>query len=104
MPDARNNREGPQARESSKCPNREELQRKTGQRGLLIASYKRLLKKDSDRDITPGVEAVHAPAHLALPGSLQTNQLYHLLAQLSLGQSCYSQNKRLASMHTGSLW
>ena len=29
-----------------------ELQRNTGQRGLLIASYKRL-KKDSDRAITP---------------------------------------------------
>ena len=75
MPDALNNREGPQARESSKCLNRAKLQRKTGQRGLLIASYKRLLKKDSDRGITPGVEAVHAPAHLVLPGCPQAKQL-----------------------------
>jgi len=75
VPDALNNREGPQARESSKCPNGAKLQRKTGQRGLLIASYKRLLKKDSDRGITPGVEAVHAPAHLVLPGCPQAKQL-----------------------------
>ena len=46
-----------------------ELLRKTGQRGLLIASYKEAQKKDSDRAINPAVEAVHIPAHLAPPGS-----------------------------------
>jgi len=47
VPDAQNNREGPQGRESSKGapPEWAELQRKTGQRGLLIAKYKRLEKK-----------------------------------------------------------
>ena len=46
------------------------------------------LKKDSDRAITPVVEAVHVPAHLALPASPQAKQLCHLHAQLSLGQNC----------------
>ena len=43
-------------------PECEELWKKTGERGLLIASHKRL-KKDSDRVITPAVEAVYVPAH-----------------------------------------
>ena len=65
---------------------------KAGPRGLLIASYKRLEKR-LDRAITPVVEAVHALAHLAPPGSLQAKQLCHLHTQLSLGQSCRSQKK-----------
>ena len=44
-PDVLNNREGPQAKEPSEVPEWAELQRKTGQRGLLIASYKRLEKR-----------------------------------------------------------
>ena len=32
-------------------------------------------QKDSDRAITPAVEAVHVPAHLVLPGSPQAKQL-----------------------------
>ena len=44
---------------------------KTGQRSLLIASYKSLKKKDSDRAITPVVDAVRVPAHLAPLGSPQ---------------------------------
>ena len=44
MPDAMNNREGPQAREPSKCLNRWNY-RKRMARGLLIASYKRLKKR-----------------------------------------------------------
>ena len=43
--DVLNNREGPQAREPSKCLNGAELWRKTGQRRLLTASYKRLEKR-----------------------------------------------------------
>ena len=50
--------------------------------------------KDSDRAITPTVEAVHVPAHLALPGSPQSKQLYHFHAQLSLGQSCHRRKKK----------
>ena len=45
--------------------------------------------------ITPAVEAVHAPAHLALPGSVKAKQLRHLHAQLSLGQSCHRQKSVL---------
>ena len=65
-----------------------ELQRKIGQRGLLIASYKRL-EKNCDRAITPVVEAVHVLAHLEPPGSLQAKQLCHLHAQLSMRQNCH---------------
>ena len=50
-------------------PEQAELQKKTSQRGLLIASYKRL-KKKTERAITPVVKAVCVPAHLALSGSL----------------------------------
>ena len=72
-----------------------ELRRKTSQRGLLIASW----KKDSDRSITRAMEAVCVPAHLALPGSLQAKQLYPLHAQLSLGQSCH-RRKRNSCVYT----
>ena len=83
-------------------PDPEKLQRKSGQRGLLITSYKRP-KKDSCRAITPAMEAVCVPAHLALPGSPQAKQLCHLQTQFSLGQSC-RREKSLVSMHTGFLW
>ena len=59
-------------------------------------------EEDSDRAITPTVEAVRVPAHLVLLGSQQAKQLRRLHAQLSLGQSCHRQ-KSLESMHTGSL-
>ena len=75
-----------------------ELRRKTSQRGLLIASYKRLGKKDSDRVITPGVEAVCVLEHFAPLGSPKPKQLCHLHSQLSRVQSCHRQ-KSLASMH-----
>ena len=81
MPDEWNNREGPQAREPFKCLNGQSY-RKTGQRSLLINSYKRLEKKDSEKAITPAVEAVHVPAHLVPPESLQAKQLCHHHAQL----------------------
>jgi len=45
VPDVLSNREGPQAKEPSEVPEWAELQRKTGQSGLLIASYKRLEKR-----------------------------------------------------------
>ena len=86
MSDEWNNREEPQAREPFRCLNGQSY-RKTGQRSLLINSYKRLEKKDSERAITPVVEADHVPAHLAPPGSPQFKQLHHIHAQLSLGQS-----------------
>ena len=68
MPDELNNREGPQAREPSKCLNGWRY----GER--LVA-------------ITPALEAVHVPMHLTPPGSPQAKQLCHLNTQLSLGQS-----------------
>ena len=47
------------------------------------------MKKDSDRSITPAMEAI--PANVAPPGSLQTKQLHHLHAQFLLGQNCHRQ-------------
>ena len=73
-------------------PEQAELQRKTGQRGFLITSYKRL-KKRLTRAITPVVEAVCVPAHLVMPGSLQAQQLLHLHAQFSLQKSCHRQKQ-----------
>ena len=63
---------------------RVDLWRNTGQRGLLVASYKRL-EKDSDGAITPAAVAVHVAAHLVPPGSPQAKKLRHLHAQLSVG-------------------
>ena len=78
-----------QVRESSQCLNQAELQKKTGQRGLLIAGYKRLGKKlwKGHNYCNRG----HVPAYVALPGSPQAKQLYHLQAQPSLEQSCHRQ-------------
>ena len=67
-------------------------------------------KKDSDRAITPAMEAVCVPEHLTLPGSLQAKQLCHLHAQLLQGQQCHRQKKswfcvcRFASVVSHSLW
>ena len=41
---------------------------------------KNKLKKDCDRAITPAAKAVHVPAHLAPPRSVQAKQLHHLHA------------------------
>ena len=56
-------------------------------------------KTDSYRAITPVVEAVHAPAHLALPGSLKAKQLRHLHAQFLLGQNCHRQKTSCIYVH-----
>ena len=57
------------------------LQRKTGQKGLLITSYKRF-SKDSDRERTPAAEAVLSLHTWRRTGSPQAKQLRHLHAQL----------------------
>ena len=85
VPDASNNREGPQARKPSKS-----LKGQSYRERLAIKAMRGSIK-DSDRAITPAAEAVHVPAHLAPPGSQQARQLRHLHAQLSLGQSCHRQ-------------
>ena len=90
VPDVLNNREGPQAREPSKCLN----QKSYGERLAKEAFWSpatRHWKKDSARDITPEAEVVCVHAPLVPPGSPQANQLHHLHAQLSLGQSCHRQ-------------
>ena len=102
MPDTPNNREGPQAREPSKCLNGQSYRERLAKEAFLSTAA-RGSKKDSDRTITPAAEAVCVPAQLALPGSPQAKQLCHLHNQLSLGQSCHRQKRRLASIFPGSL-
>ena len=91
-------------------PETAELWRKTGQRGFLVTSDKRLKKKDSDRVITPSAEAVCVPGHLALPKSPQAKQLRDLHAWLSLGQSFYRHKRssiyarRVTLVVSDSLW
>ena len=77
----------PQEREPSKClmggAMKKDWPKRPPERQLQEAQGK------TDRAVTPVVEAVHIPAHLALPGSLKAKQLCYLHAQLSLGQSCH---------------
>ena len=59
--------------------------------------------------MTPAVEAVRVPAHLAPPGSPQAKQLCYPHVQLSLGQSCHRQKmscaytRRVASIASDSM-
>ena len=109
VPDKLNNKEGPQAREPSKCLNGQSY----GERQAKEAFWSpvtRGLKRDSDRTIIPGTKAVRVPVHLVPAGSLQAKQLCHLHAQLSLGQNCHRQKKscvyarRVTSVVSDSLW
>ena len=94
VPDVPNNREGPQAREPSKCLNGQSYGERLAKEAF-CSSATRGSKKDSDRAITPVAESVCVPAYLALPGSPQVKQLCHLYSQLSLGQSCYMKKKKV---------
>ena len=101
MPDALNNREGPQAREPSAWTGRAmEIDRlkRPSDRQLQETQTKTLIEPT-----IPALEAVCVPARLASPGSPQVKQMHHLRSQLSLWQSCHRQ-KSLESMHAGSLW
>ena len=82
-----NNREGPQAREPSKCLNGWSNGERLAKEAFWPPAT-RGSKKDCDRAITPVSEAVGVPEHLAPPGSPQAKQLDHLHAHLSLGQNC----------------
>ena len=98
VPDELNNKDGPQAREPSKCLNGQSH----GERQAKEAFWSpvtRGSKRDSDRAIIPGTEAVRVPAHLALPGSPQAKQLRHLPAPLSPGQSCHQQKRSSVYAH-----
>ena len=90
MPDAPNNREGSQTRKPSKCLHRWSYRERLA-KGAFWSSATRGLKKDSDRAITPVVEAVCVTALLALPGYPQAEQLRYLHTQFSLGQSFHRQ-------------
>ena len=73
-------------------PERVGLWRKSGKRGLLITSYKGLVKH-TDRVKTSAAEAGIVPAHLWLPQSPQVKKLWQVHAQCSLGRSCYRPKK-----------
>ena len=75
-----------------------ELWRKTGQEAF-GSSGTTGSKKDSDRAITPVVEAICVPAHLAPPGP-SAKQLRYLHAQLSLGQSRHRQKISCVYAHS----
>ena len=93
MPDKQSNRERPQARELSKCLNGRGNGKDWTNR-LSDLQLQEARKIDSQRAITPAAEAVRVSAHLVPSGSLQTKQLCHLHAQLSLGQNCHKQKKK----------
>ena len=103
MPDTPNNREGLQPREPSKYLNWRSYGERLAKEAFWLPAIKGS-EKDSDRAITPVVEAICVPAHCAPPGSPKAKHLCHLHAQLSLGQSYHRQKKNLASICTGSLW
>jgi len=98
-----NNREGPQAREPSKCLNGRSYRERMAKEAFWLPAT-RGSKKDSGKAITPAEEAVRVPTHLAPSESLQAKQLHHLHPQFSLEQSCHRQKKILASRHEGLLW
>ena len=83
-----NNREESQAREPSKCLNRQSYRERLAKEAFWLP-VNRGLKKDSDRGITSAAKAVCVPTHLALSRCLWPKQLCHLPAQLSLGQSSH---------------
>ena len=64
VPDVLNNKERPQAKEPTKCLNRRSYGERLAKEAFR-APPTRGLEKDSDRAITPAVEAVHVPAQLA---------------------------------------
>ena len=107
MPEVLNNREGPQARELSKCLNGQRYRERLAEEALLSTATRgaktNKQTENSDRAITPASEAVRVPAYLMSQGSPEAKQLCHLHTQPSKGQSCCKQ-KTLVSMHTGSLW
>ena len=109
MPDVPNNREGPQARESCKCLNRQSYGEGLAKE-LFWSPAIRGSKKDSVGPITAAAEAVRVPAHLAPLGSPWPKQLRHLHVQPSLGHSCHKQKEsciyacEIALAMSNSLW
>ena len=91
VPDALNNRERPQAREPSKCMNRQSYRERLAKEAFRSPATRG--SKKTDRAITPAGEGVRVPAHLEPPWSPQDKQPCHLHAQLSLGQSCHRQER-----------
>ena len=60
-------------------------------------------KKDSDRAVTPALEAVHVPAHLAPQGPHKPSSCTTFTLNSHWGRAATGK-KSLVSMHIGSLW
>ena len=102
VPDAPNNREGPQAREPSKYLNRKSYRERLTKEAFGSPAT-RGSKKDSGRAIIPAAEAVRVPAHLAPPGSLQAKSCATFTLNSHWGRAARGKKKSLASVRTGSL-
>ena len=99
MPDVPNNREGPQAREPSKCLNGQSYEERLAKEAFCSPAT-RGSKKDSDRAITPVAESVCVPAHLAHKSS--SCAIFPLNSHW--GRAATLKKKSLAYMYTWSLW
>ena len=84
---------------SLQVPEWVELQRKTSQRGLLIASYKRLEKDSQGHNSRCGGSPF--PAHLVPPGSPKAKWLPHLHLNSPWGRAATA--KRVLCLCAGSL-
>ena len=98
VPDMLNYREGPQAREPSKCLNGRSYGKDWPNR-LSDHQLPEAEKKDSGSAITPVTEAVRVLAHLTASGSPRPKQLRLLHAEPSLGQSCHQAKKSCVCAH-----
>ena len=112
MPDALNSREGPQEKKPSKCLTGQsygERRQRPSNCQLQEAKTNKQTKKQknthSDRALTPASEAVHVPAHLALPGSChKPSSCTTFMLNSHQGRAATGKKRCLASMCAGSLW
>ena len=111
VPAAPNNREGPQAREPSKCLNGQSNGERLAKEALWLPAT-RGSKKDSDWATTPAVEAVCVPTHLVPPASWLPKQVHHFHFNPHLGELVCPHRQteacvyvcRVSSVVSNSLW
>ena len=99
MPDMQNNREGPQARETSKFLDGQSYGERLAKNAFRMPATSGS-KKDSNRAITPAVEAVRV--QLGSPGQAAAPPSHSTLTWAEPPQT--KKKKYLASMRAGLLW
>ena len=92
VPDVPNNREGPQAREPSKCLNGQSYGERLAKEAF-CSSATRGSKKDSDRAITPVAEAVHVPAHWSCQGPCKPSSCATFMINSHWGKTATGKKK-----------